>query len=354
MCELWRGRGGRGDLSSNTGQLLDSSPGREAFLQIEHAVKKFSQGGGGFLSGIFRRRGLKNFVRAVDDISLDASEGDCLVILGESGSGKTTLGRLIVGLEQLDSGQILLEGEAVKFVRDRGAKRGRLQMVFQDPGSSLDPFMSVKNCVEEPLRKLDLPRSEKSSKVVDALELVGLGSSLMGRRTSELSGGQKQRVAIARALISDPQVIVLDEPTSSIDVSIQAQVLNLLVDLQRLKGLTYVLISHDPNVARFMADTIAVMHLGKVVEYGPSKNVLDAPKHPYTQALLASAPKVGKPLPLQLPQGDPQSIIVLPSGCRYHPRCSYAMKKCSINQPNLLPIDSNESNLVSCFLYNDN
>ena len=341
-------------MSKSYIQELDIASDSDHFLQIEHVVKRFSQGGGGFWGNFSGRGKSKKFVRAVDDISLVVKKGETLVILGESGSGKTTLGRLIVGLERPDSGQIALDGEEVKFVRDRGAKRGRLQMVFQDPGSSLDPFMQVTSCVQEPLSKLGLSSSQISARVVDALDLVGLeGASFGSRRTSELSGGQKQRVAIARAIVSDPQVIVLDEPTSSIDVSIQAQVLNLLIDLQRIKGLTYILISHDPNVARFMADNLAVMQLGKVVEYGPSGNILNSPRHPYTQALLASAPKLGNPLPVTVSEGVPQSMIVLPKGCRYHSRCPFAMEKCSLKEPNLLPIRADET-LVSCFLYNEN
>jgi oligopeptide/dipeptide ABC transporter ATP-binding protein len=293
-------------------------------------------------------------VSAVDDVSLQVKKGETIVILGESGSGKTTLGRLIIGLERLDGGSINCDGNLVRNVRDRGVQRGRLQMVFQDPGSSLDPYMSVFSCVAEPIRKLGLKKSEIASKVIDSLKLVGLEGQMISRRTSELSGGQKQRVAIARAIISDPKVIVLDEPTSSIDVSIQAQVLNLLVDLQNLKNLTYVLISHDPNVARFMADNVAVMHLGKVVEYGAVRSLLSTPKHPYTQTLLASAPKLGTILSSESAKAaDPQSIIEVPKGCRYEPRCKFAMEKCRERAPELLPLKEDTETLVSCFLYSD-
>jgi peptide/nickel transport system ATP-binding protein len=324
------------------------------FLQIDHAVKRFPIGQSGFWSSRFRKGSVSRFVSAVDDVSLSVSKGETLVILGESGSGKTTLGRMIVGLERLDGGSIQCDSEQVSYVRDRGAKRGRLQMVFQDPGSSLDPFVTVSDCVGEPITKTGLKKSEIAGKVNEALHLVGLEGQLVSRRTIELSGGQKQRVSIARAIISDPKVIVLDEPTSSIDVSIQAQVLNLLVDLQEMKNLTYVLISHDPNVARFMADYIAVMHLGKVVEYGPVSTVLSSPKHPYTKTLLASAPKLGAELPSEAAkEGDPQSMIVLPTGCRYEPRCKFAMKICKEKPPVLLSLKEDEKTLVSCFLYGD-
>jgi len=317
-------------------------------------LKKFPIGGSGYWSSVLRRGDSQRFVSAVDDVSLKVSRGETLVILGESGSGKTTLGRMIVGLEKPDGGSIRCDSERVSYVRDRGAKRGMLQMVFQDPGSSLDPFMTVFVCVAEPISKIGLKKSEIAAKVSEALRLVGLEGQLVSRRASELSGGQKQRVSIARAIISDPKVIVLDEPTSSIDVSIQAQVLNLLVDLQEIKNLTYVLISHDPNVARFMADNIAVMHLGKVVEYGPASSVLSIPKHPYTQTLLASAPKLGATLPSEAAKaGDPQSMIVLPSGCRYEPRCKFAMKVCKESPPILAPLKEDEKTSVSCFLYSD-
>lgn len=333
-------------------------PSGKSFLRINHALKRFPIGSSGFWASLFHRRKSSGqadfrFVSAVDDVSLEVSRGETLVILGESGSGKTTLGRLIVGLEKLDDGSIECDSELVSYVRERSAKRGTLQMVFQDPGSSLDPYMSVSACVVEPIRRLGLKKSEVTQKVVESLQLVGLEGQMISRKTSELSGGQKQRVAIARAIISDPKVIVLDEPTSSIDVSIQAQVLNLLVDLQVLKKLTYVLISHDPNVARFMADNIAVMHLGKVVEYGPSLAVLSTPKHPYTQTLLASAPKLGGHLTTEAAKSaDPQSMIIIPKGCRYEPRCKFAMEKCAQVPPALLPLKEDDRTRVSCFLYN--
>ncbi|HYB67083.1 MAG TPA: dipeptide/oligopeptide/nickel ABC transporter ATP-binding protein, partial [Candidatus Acidoferrales bacterium] len=208
------------------------STNNQPSLQIENAVKKFSIGGQGIWTRL--RREKRRYINAVDNVSLGVAKGETLVVLGESGCGKTTLGRLIVGLERLDSGRISYEGSEVKYVRDRGSVRGRLQMVFQDPSSSLNPYLSVSTCIAEPISKMGLRKSEVAAKVSEALKLVGMESLFMTRRTSDLSGGQKQRTAIARALISDPAVIVHDEPTSSIDVSIQAQILNLLVELQSL------------------------------------------------------------------------------------------------------------------------
>jgi peptide/nickel transport system ATP-binding protein len=321
------------------------STSNQPSLQIENAVKKFSIGGQGIWTRL--RREKRQYINAVDDVTLSVAKGEALVVLGESGCGKTTLGRLIVGLERLDAGRIAFEGSEVTYVRDRGAVRGRLQMVFQDPSSSLNPYLSVSTCVAEPISKMGLRKSEVTARVSEALKLVGMESLFMSRRASDLSGGQKQRTAIARALISDPSVIVLDEPTSSIDVSIQAQILNLLVELQSLRELTYVLITHDPNVAKFMADKIAVMYLGKIVEYGAPDDVLKNPKHPYTQALLASAPKLDGSSPEAI-GGEPPSLINLPKGCRFEPRCPYAMPKCREREPTLI---SKDDELVACYLY---
>jgi len=319
----------------------------QSSLQIENAAKKFEIGSQGIWSRL--RREKKRYISAVDGVTLEIPKGETLVVLGESGCGKTTLGRLIVGLERLDGGQISYEGSEVKYVRDRGTARGRLQMVFQDPSSSLNPYLTVSTCVAEPISKLGLKKSEVETRVSEALKLVGMESSFMSRRASDLSGGQKQRTAIARALISNPSVIVLDEPTSSIDVSIQAQILNLLVELQSLKDLTYVLITHDPNVAKFMADKIAVMYLGKIVEYGLPDQVLRKPKHPYTQALLASTPKLDGSAPEAI-GGEPPSLINLPKGCRFEPRCPHAMPKCREREPTLI---SRDGTLVACYLYEE-
>lgn len=308
-------------------------------------MKKFSIGEQTIFSRL--RREKRRYINAVDGVTLGVEKGESLVVLGESGCGKTTLGRLIVGLEKLDGGRISYEGTQVKYVRERGAVRGRLQMVFQDPSSSLNPYLSVSTCIAEPISKMGLGKSEITAKVSETLKLVGMESLFMARRTSELSGGQKQRTAIARALISDPAVIVLDEPTSSIDVSIQAQILNLLVEIQSLRDLTYVLITHDPNVARFMADKIAVMYLGKIVEYGRPGDVLKQPNHPYTQALLASAPKLDGSSPEAI-TGEPPSLINLPTGCRFEPRCPHAMPKCREREP---PLVLRDDELVACYLY---
>jgi len=320
----------------------------KTLLEVKDLEKRFTHGRRSFWDRITRKP-LKH-VRAVGGVTLEVGAGRTLVVLGESGSGKTTLGRLVVGLEKPDSGKVMVAGTPVRPVREPGSQRGRLQMVFQDPGSSLDPFMKVKDAVAEPRTNSNTSKGVLQVEVLNALNKVGLDPSLADRRTSELSGGQKQRVAIARAIISEPAVIVLDEPTSSIDVSIQAQVLNLLIDLQRQTGYAYVLITHDPNVARFMADDVAVMYLGKVVESGPASSVLSEPKHPYTQGLLSSAPKLGKTSIPGMVKGEPPSLIDLPPGCTYAPRCPYAMAICRESEPKFYQVGPIST---TCYLYDE-
>lgn len=318
----------------------------ETLLEVEGVAKQFPLGRRGLWDRITRRQ--TKYVRAVAGATFQVHGGQTLVVLGESGSGKTTLGRLIVGLERPDVGRIAVSGDLVRPVREHGAMRGRLQMVFQDPGSSLDPFMRVRDVVAEPLVRSGLSDEAKTEKVIRAIDSVGLDQSVLDRRASELSGGQKQRVSVARAIISGPGVIVLDEPTSSIDVSIQAQVLNLLVELQKLNGYAYVLITHDPNVARFMGDAIAVMYLGKIVESGPAAQVLGQPKHPYTQALLSSAPRLRETSIPEVIKGEPPSLINVPPGCPYAPRCPHAMEVCGEREPQAYTV---EGASVACYLY---
>ncbi len=320
------------------------------FLIINNVTKTYLARRRTIADFILRRK--IPYIRAVNGVSLRLDRGKTLVLLGESGSGKTTLGRLIVGLEKPDSGKILVDGEEVPYVGDksymRSKLRGKLQMVFQDPSSSLDPFMTIKDIVSEPLIKLHMPKNEILRMVIEALEMVGLDKSFLNRRPIELSGGQRQRIAIARAIVTRPELVVLDEPTSALDVSIQSQILNLLVKIQRELGLTYVFITHDARVARFIADYVAVMYLGKVVEYGSADDVFNEPLHPYTQALLSSVPKVGvRELPKTI-SGEVPSAINPPSGCAFWPRCPYAMNKCRNEEPQTKVINNRE---VRCHLY---
>ncbi len=321
------------------------------FLIVDNVVKTYPARKRTITDFILRKK--IPLIYAVNGVSLKLDRGKTLVLLGESGSGKTTLGRLIVGLEKPDSGRIIIDGEEVPYVGSKAYAnsklRGKLQMVFQDPSSSLDPFMAVRDIISEPLIKLRLPRNEVSRLVKETLELVGLDSSFLNRRPTELSGGQRQRVAIARAIITRPELVVLDEPTSALDVSIQAQILNLLVKLQRELNLTYVLITHDARVAKFIADYVAVMYLGKVVEYGNADDVFNEPLHPYTQALLSSVPTVSaRGLPKTI-SGEVPSAINPPKGCPFWPRCPYAMDICRVTYPQRRVMENRE---VYCHLYN--
>ncbi|BDR91027.1 oligopeptide/dipeptide ABC transporter ATP-binding protein [Vulcanisaeta souniana] len=321
------------------------------FLIVDSVVKTYPARRRTIADFILRRR--VPLIYAVNGASLKLDRGRTLVLLGESGSGKTTLGRLIVGLERPDSGRILVDGEEVPYVGNKAyvnsKLRGKLQMVFQDPSSSIDPFMSVKEIVSEPLTKLHLSKNEVMKAVNEALELVGLDKSFLNRRSSDLSGGQRQRVAIARAIITRPELVVLDEPTSALDASIQAQILNLLVKLQRELNLTYVFITHDARVAKFIADYVAVMYLGKVVEYGSADDVFNEPLHPYTQVLLSSVPTVGtRGLPKTI-IGEVPSAISPPKGCPFWPRCPYATDACKAVYPQRRIIENRE---VYCHIYN--
>jgi len=320
------------------------------FLVIEHIVKTFQARRRTITDLILRRR--VPLIYAVNDVSLRLDKGRVLTLLGESGSGKTTLGRLIVGLEKHDSGKVFVDGEEVPYIGSKeyvkSRLRGKIQIVFQDPASSLDPFMSVKDIVTEPLIKLGIGKGEIVNTVRNALELVGLDSSFLNRKPTELSGGQRQRTAIARAIITNPELVVLDEPTSALDASIQAQILNLLIKLQRDLGLTYVFITHDARVAKFVSDHIAVMYLGRVVEYGPAHEILNKPLHPYTQALLSAIPEVGRRGLSKIIGGEVPSTINIPKGCPFWPRCPYAMDKCRVELPKKVHINNRT---IMCHLY---
>ncbi|MDN3563778.1 ABC transporter ATP-binding protein [Paeniroseomonas aquatica] len=273
-------------------------------------------------------------VRAVDGVSLTVPRGSVLAIVGESGCGKSTLGRLALRLIEPDAGSIRFEGEDLRALSAAGlrARRREMQLIFQDPFASLDPRMTVEAAIAEPLRLHRIvPRGGERARVAELLERVGLRPESARRWPHEFSGGQRQRIAIARALASGPKLIIGDEPVSALDVSVQAQVVNLLGDLIRDLGLTFVLISHDLGVVRHIADRVAVMYLGQIVEEGPAAQVFAAPRHPYTRALLASVPGTGvKTLPIE---GDVPSPITPPPGCRFHTRCPHAEAICREQVP---------------------
>ena len=291
-----------------------------------------------------RRRGA---VRAVDGVSLSVAQGEVLAIVGESGCGKSTLGRLALRLIEPDEGQVRFAGEDLRALSPAAlrARRRDMQLIFQDPFASLDPRMTVEAAIAEPLRLHGVvPRGQESAKVAEWLERVGLRADHAGRWPHEFSGGQRQRIAIARALASGPKLVIGDEPVSALDVSIQAQVVNLLQDLIRDLGLTFVLISHDLAVVRHIADRVAVMYLGRIVELGETEQVFARPRHPYTRALLAAVPGQGAKAPPLA--GDVPSPMSPPSGCRFHTRCAHAVARCREVDP-MLP---SEAHAAACHL----
>jgi peptide/nickel transport system ATP-binding protein len=293
-------------------------------------------------------------VRAVDDVSFTVEPQETLGVVGESGCGKSTLARLILRLLEPDAGSVTFLGEDVGSASRRRLKRLRrdMQLVFQDPHASLNPRMTIDDAVAFSLLVHGTPRREARARAGRLLERVGLDPRLYGPRyPHELSGGQRQQVNLARALVLNPKLLVLDEPVSALDKSVQAQVLNLLQDLKAELALTYVFISHDLNVIEYIADRVLVMYLGHVVETGSATALAEAPKHPYTRALFASAPSMDPSQRLSEPpiSGDPPSPVNPPSGCRFRTRCAHVMPRCSEAVPPLISLAADHD--VACYLY---
>jgi peptide/nickel transport system ATP-binding protein len=296
-------------------------------------------------------------VKAVDGVSFEVRRGEVLGIVGESGCGKSTTARLILRLLGPDAGAVRFDGQDMLRAApvELKAFRRQVQMVFQDPYSSLNPRMNIETAVAFNVLVHGASRSAARAKAWDVLNKVGLRAEQFGRRyPHELSGGQRQRVNIARALVLDPKLIILDEPVSSLDKSVQAQVLNLLQNLKHDLGLTYLFISHDLHVIEYLSDRVLVMYLGQIVEIGRAEEVSATPLHPYTQALFASAPSMNPDERLERPPltGDPPNPINPPSGCRFRTRCSHAMEICAAASPPLLPMGSN-GRQVACYLYSN-
>ncbi len=299
----------------------------------------------GLLESVARKPA--SYVKAVDHIDMEIAEHEILALVGESGSGKTTLGLLLCTLEHPTEGSFAFMDQKIDKSSEAKVRR-QAQMVFQNPSESLDPRMNVRAIVMEALQKFKLSKAEKEQRFEDSLRAVGLDPhEFSSRRPGGLSGGQKQRIAIARAIASNPKFVILDEPTSALDASIQAQVLNLLIDLHEKFGFTYLLITHNIAVARFISDRTAVMYAGKLIELGSTDEIITNPKHPYTQALLKSVPTL-EIRGLEAPTGETPSLLHPPSGCRYHPRCPYVMDICKTTDPELIQA---ESSSVACWLY---
>jgi oligopeptide/dipeptide ABC transporter ATP-binding protein len=290
------------------------------------------------LSKFFPARDGKGLVRAVDDVSLSLAEGETLGIVGESGCGKSTLARLLMRLIEPSEGKVLFQGEDLLSLGTAAMRKRRrdFQIVFQDPYASLDPRMNIARIVAEPLDIHGVgSRAERAAKVKELLSLVGLDPSAAGRYPHEFSGGQRQRIGIARAIALAPKLLLLDEPVSALDVSIQSQILNLLDDLKLRLNLSYIFISHDLSVVQHVSDRVAVMYLGRIVEEGPAEAVLGEPNHPYTKALISAVPEMdpGRRKKHILLQGDPPNPENIPSGCAFHPRCTLAIDICRRELP---------------------
>jgi oligopeptide/dipeptide ABC transporter ATP-binding protein len=303
-------------------------------------------------------------ITPVDDVSLAIRPGETLGLVGESGCGKSTLGRAILRLLRPDHGSIVFDGNELVGLEGRAlrAVRRHLQIIFQDPRGSLDPKMTVGDIVGEPLRVHQLgAKTERRHTVVEMLDAVGLDPTLVDRDPTTLSGGQQQRVGIARALITRPKLVVCDEPVSALDLSVQAQVINLLQDLQRDLGVSYLFIAHNLAVVRHLSDRVAVMYLGQIVEQGPSHQLFARPLHPYTQGLLASVLRTDTEAhhrleeAQQFVQGDIPSLHDVPSGCRYHTRCPFAQDRCREERPVLELADGEhaEDHWVACHFWRD-
>ena len=310
---------------------------KSPLVRIEHLVKHFPTG------GAFGRA----VVHAVDDVNLAIQKGETLGLVGESGCGKSTLGRVIVQLQPATSGHVFFQDQDLTRLHGEKLRRMRqqVQMIFQDPYASLNPRMTVGDIVSEPLRNFRLARGKKAEqRVQEVMRVVGLNPGFVNRYPHEFSGGQRQRIGIARALVLNPTFMVADEPVSALDVSIQAQIVNLMEDLQEKFNLTYLFIAHELAVVRHISDRVAVMYLGKIVELGPSAAIRDRPLHPYTKVLQSSVPvpdpdveATRKPILLK---GEIPSPVNPPPACRFHTRCPIAQKICSEVEP---PLEMKES-----------
>jgi oligopeptide transport system ATP-binding protein len=307
-----------------------------AFLEVDNLKKHFPI----YRGTVFRRQ--VGSIKAVDGINLEIKTGEILGLVGESGCGKSTLARTIMQLLPITDGAVVLEGRDLSKISQRRirAERVNFQMIFQDPYASLNPRMTVYDMLSEAIRTRQKFGGEVLlSKVAELMTTVGLPPNQMRRYPHEFSGGQRQRIAIARALAPEPRLIIADEPVSALDVSIQSQILNLILRLCRERELTMIFISHDISVVKYISDRIAVMYLGRLVEVGPAAEIVDRPLHPYTRALISAVPvpdpRVERARRRIILEGDPPSPSNPPDGCPFHPRCSYAIEACKVRCPDL-------------------
>ena len=319
----------------------------DRLIEVRNLRKTFS----------IRRGGHRHETRAVDDVSFDIMRGETLGLLGESGCGKTTLGRTVTRLYEPTSGQIIYDGTDIAPLNRRQLKpwRNRIQTIFQDPYSALNPHMDAESIIAEPLDlKEKLPREVRRDKILGMLEKVGLDADALGKYPHEFSGGQRQRIGIARALITEPEFVLCDEPISALDVSIQAQVVNLLEDLQAQMWLTYLFVAHDLSMVRHISHRIAVMYLGNIVELAPASELYSHPVHPYTQSLVSAIP-VPDPARARAVRrvtlsGDVSSLPEQWSGCPFAPRCPYVRSECGESKPALREITP--MHMAACVLAN--
>jgi oligopeptide transport system ATP-binding protein len=324
-----------------------NAPSTNPLLRAEGLVKHFP-----VRKGLFARSTAA--VQAVDGVGFDLDAGETLALVGESGCGKSTTGRLLLRLIEPTRGKVWFDGVNLFALDARAmrAQRRAIQIIFQDPYASLNPRMTVRQTLSEPLALYGLARGRSAERVEELLTLVGLSPQHAQRYPHEFSGGQRQRIGIARALAVEPKLIVCDEPVSALDVSIQAQVINLLMDLQRRLGLAYVFIAHDLAVVKHIAARVAVMYLGRIVEYADKRELFARPRHPYTQALLSAIPipRPGANRRRIILEGDVPSPINPPSGCRFRTRCPYARKRCEDEDPAL---ESRDGHAVACHFWRE-
>ncbi len=327
-------------------------------ISLEDLKVYYDLGGGGLLDRITGGSTERRVVKAVDGVTFDIKQGETLGLVGESGCGKSTLGKALLRLTPISGGKAIYKGKDIAHMSDSEMREQRknLQMIFQDPYASLNPRMTVGNIIGEPIRTFGLANGQSVETMVQELmETVGLSRKFIKRYPHEFSGGQRQRIGIARALALDPEFIVADEPISALDVSIQAQIMNLMDDLQKEKDLTYLFISHDLRAVRHVADRVAVMYLGEIVELAEGKEIYEEPLHPYSKALISAVPVPDPEIEAKRERiiltGDVPSPINPPSGCHFHTRCPYSIDECRKTEPQLVQIKPNH--YAACIRINE-